>query len=107
MDAFQGRRTICDGRLCATRSGNRARRPGLWATLALPQSQLLPLSVAGGTPLYGLHPAMPGLQSLWSAGNLAIVANVGTLVQPLTKAQYLSTSTPKPESLFSHIDQQH
>ena len=75
--------------------------------LALAQSQLLPLSVAGGTPLYGLHPAMPGLQSLWSAGSLAIVANVGTLVQPLTKAQYLSTSTPKPESLFSHIDQQH
>ena len=50
---------------------------------------------------------MPGLQSLWSAGSLAIVANVGTLVQPLTKEQYLSTSTPKPESLFSHIDQQH
>ncbi len=75
--------------------------------LALAQSQLLPLSVASGAPLYGLHPAMPGLQSLWSAGSLAIVANVGTLVQPLTKEQYLSTSTPKPESLFSHIDQQH
>lgn len=75
--------------------------------LALAQSQLLPLSVASGTPLYGLHPAMPGLQSLWSAGSLAVVANVGTLVQPLTKEQYLSTATPKPESLFSHIDQQH
>jgi uncharacterized protein (DUF1501 family) len=75
--------------------------------LALAQSQLLPLSVAGGTTLYGLHPALPGLQSLWSTGSLAVVANVGTLVQPLTKAQYLSTSTPKPESLFSHIDQQH
>jgi uncharacterized protein (DUF1501 family) len=75
--------------------------------LALAQSQLLPLSVASGTPLYGLHPALPGLQSLWAAGSLAIVANVGTLVQPLTKAQYLSTTTPKPESLFSHIDQQH
>jgi uncharacterized protein (DUF1501 family) len=36
-----------------------------------------------------------------------VVANVGTLVQPLTKAQYLSTATLKPESLFSHIDQQH
>ena len=34
-------------------------------------------------------------------------AAVGTLVQPLTKAQYLSTTTAKPESLFSHIDQQH
>jgi uncharacterized protein (DUF1501 family) len=75
--------------------------------LALPQAQLLPLAVASGVPQYGLHPALPGLQALWAAGNLAIVANVGTLVQPLTKAQYLSTSTAKPESLFSHIDQQH
>jgi uncharacterized protein (DUF1501 family) len=75
--------------------------------LALPQSQLLPLAVAGGTPLYGLHPALPGLQSLWASGNLAVVANVGTLVQPLSKTQYLSTTTAKPENLFSHIDQQH
>ena len=75
--------------------------------LALPQAQLLPLAVAGGAPQYGLHPALPGLQSLWASGNLAVVANVGTLVQPLTKTQYLSTATVKPESLFSHIDQQH
>jgi uncharacterized protein (DUF1501 family) len=75
--------------------------------LALPQSQLLPLAVASGAPQYGLHPALPGLQGLWASGNLAVVANVGTLVQPLTKAEYLSTTTAKPESLFSHIDQQH
>jgi uncharacterized protein (DUF1501 family) len=75
--------------------------------LALPSAQLLPLAVPGGTPQYGLHPALPGLQSLWASGHLAVVANVGTLVQPLTKAQYLSTTSTKPESLFSHIDQQH
>src|SRR5208283_4557712 len=76
--------------------------------LALPQAQLLPLNVAGGgAPQYGLHPALPGLASLWTSGDLAIVANVGTLVQPLTKTQYLSTATAKPENLFSHIDQQH
>jgi uncharacterized protein (DUF1501 family) len=75
--------------------------------LALPQAELLPLEVSGGAPLYGLHPALPGLQSLWASGNMAIVANVGTLVQPLTKAQYLLTTTVKPQSLFSHIDQQH
>src|SRR5271170_747442 len=51
--------------------------------LALPQAQLLPLEVSGGSPIYGLHPALPGLQSLWASGNMAIVANVGTLVQPL------------------------
>jgi uncharacterized protein (DUF1501 family) len=65
------------------------------------------LDSAGGAPQYGLHPALPGLQSLWASRNLAVVANVGPLVQPLTKAQYLSTATTKPENLFSHIDQQH
>lgn len=77
------------------------------ADLALPQAQLLPLEEAGAVVRYGLHPALPGLQSLWTAGNLAVVANVGTLVQPLTQAQYLSTSSQKPATLFSHIDQQH
>ena len=75
--------------------------------LALPKSQLLPLAISGGAPQYGLHPALPGLQSLWASSNVAVVANVGTLVEPLTKAQYLSTATVKPEDLFSHIDQQH
>ena len=75
--------------------------------LALPQSQLLPLASASGVPEFGLHPALPGLHALWGSGNLAVVANVGTLVEPLTKAQYLSTATVKPASLFSHIDQQH
>ncbi|MGO9513289.1 MAG: DUF1501 domain-containing protein, partial [Steroidobacteraceae bacterium] len=75
--------------------------------LALAQAQLLPLAAASGAPQYGLHPSLPGLASLWASGNLAVVANVGTLVQPLTKAQYLSTATAKPQSLFSHIDQQH
>jgi uncharacterized protein (DUF1501 family) len=79
----------------------------LRSTIALPQQQLLPLPVSGGTAQFGLHPALPGLQSLYKARNLAVVANVGTLVAPLTKTQYLSTSTQKPDNLFSHIDQQH
>jgi uncharacterized protein (DUF1501 family) len=75
--------------------------------LALPRAALLPLTGTTGSSAYGLHPALPGLASLWSSGSLAVVANVGTLVTPLNKAQYLSTATTKPESLFSHIDQQH
>jgi uncharacterized protein (DUF1501 family) len=77
------------------------------ANLALPQAGLLPLQESGGVLRYGFHPALPGLQSLWTSGNLAVVANVGTLVQPLTQAQYLSNATQKPATLFSHIDQQH
>ncbi|HXQ32214.1 MAG TPA: DUF1501 domain-containing protein [Steroidobacteraceae bacterium] len=78
--------------------------------LALAQGTLLPLVEASGTAGFGLHPALggtAGLQGLWESAQLAIVRNVGTLVQPLTKTQYLSPSTAKPASLFSHIDQQH
>jgi uncharacterized protein (DUF1501 family) len=78
--------------------------------LALAQGTLLPLVEASGTAGFGLHPALggtAGLQALWDAGQLAIVRNVGTLVRPLTKAQYLSPGAAKPASLFSHIDQQH
>ena len=77
------------------------------ADLALPQAQLLPLQESGGALRYGFHPALPGLRGLWTSGNLAVVANVGTLVQPLTQAQYQSNSSLKPATLFSHIDQQH
>ena len=79
----------------------------LRTNLALPQSQLLPLQESGGVLRYGFHPALPELQGLWTAGNAAVVANVGTLVQPLTKAQYALAASPKPATLFSHIDQQH
>ena len=37
---------------------------------------------------------------------MAFVANVGTLVQPLTAAQYKAGSAPTPTNLFSHPDQQ-
>src|SRR5271165_493135 len=48
------------------------------ANLALPQAQLLPLQESGGVLRYGFHPALAGLQGLWTSGNLAVVANVGT-----------------------------
>ncbi len=55
---------------------------------------------------YGLHPACPELQALFNNGKLATVFNVGTLVYPVTKAQYNARSVPLPPQLFSHADQQ-
>ena len=52
----------------------------------------------------GLHPAMPELKALFDQGKLAMVCNVGTLVQPTTKDSYLN-GTQLPAGLFSHIDQ--
>jgi uncharacterized protein (DUF1501 family) len=55
---------------------------------------------------YGFHPAAPELQSLFNNGTLAVVFNVGTLVYPVTKAQYTAGSVALPPQLFSHADQQ-
>jgi uncharacterized protein (DUF1501 family) len=75
------------------------------ANLALPQGQLLPLQ-AGNQSIYGLHPNMPELQSIFNnQKNLAILANVGTLVQPTTQQAY-QAYTNLPENLYSHSDQQ-
>jgi len=52
----------------------------------------------------GTPAQMPGLLPLWNSGKLAVICNVGTLVQPLTRAQYLGGS-PRPDNLFSHEDQ--
>ena len=55
---------------------------------------------------FALHPVMTSLQGLFGQGRLAIVPNVGPLVQPLTKADYSNANVPKPAKLFSHNDQQ-
>jgi len=75
------------------------------ANLALPQGQLLPLQT-GSQANYGLHPNMPELQALFNnQKNLAILANVGTLVQPTSQQAYQSYQN-LPENLYSHSDQQ-
>ncbi|HSX61839.1 MAG TPA: DUF1501 domain-containing protein [Tahibacter sp.] len=78
--------------------------------LAVPQNQLIAIDpLASGLPgdgaLYGLHPQMTDLAGLFAAGRAAIVANVGTLVRPITQQQYLQGSVPVPPQLFSHEDQ--
>ena len=55
---------------------------------------------------FALPPQLAGLHSLFQSGDLAIVDNVGPLVQPATKAQVQGGSVPLPPRLFSHNDQQ-
>jgi len=75
--------------------------------LALPQSSLLPITPkTSDGRTWGLHPAMPELQQAFNQGRLAILANVGSLAYPMTQAQYMSGSVPRPLQLFSHNDQQ-
>ncbi|HMP74628.1 MAG TPA: DUF1501 domain-containing protein, partial [Kiritimatiellia bacterium] len=75
--------------------------------LALPRESLLPIGIPNDDGReFGLHPAMAPLQSLFNDGRMAIVCNVGTLVAPITKAEYLSGGAAIPPHLFSHNDQQ-
>lgn len=75
--------------------------------LALPNNVALPISsTAGDGRTWGLHPAMSGVHSIYTQGKAAILANVGTLLYPTTKAQYSARSVPLPPQLFSHNDQQ-
>jgi uncharacterized protein (DUF1501 family) len=70
--------------------------------LALAQNTLLPLTPA---PNFALNPNLPDIQTLFNNKNAAFVANVGTLIQPLTRAEYLAGQAA-PTNLFSHPDQQ-
>ena len=75
--------------------------------LALSQNQLLPINplVSDGKE-YGIHPAMNGMQSMFENENLAFIANVGTLIEPVANAtEYASGLKNLPLGLFSHSDQ--
>jgi uncharacterized protein (DUF1501 family) len=75
--------------------------------LAVVQANLLPISPLTSDGVdYGLHPSMPGIQSLFESGTASFVANVGPLVEPTTKDDYLNQSVVVPTQLFSHNDQQ-
>ena len=82
--------------------------------LAIPQNQLLPITVPRlGNLTYGFHPSLgpvngginSGIHELWAQGKLGAVVNSGTLTRPLTKTQYLQTPAWRPFQLFSHSDQ--
>ncbi len=74
------------------------------AGLAIPQLSLLPITPPSINRQFGLHPNLTGLHTLWNTGKLAVLSNVGPLVQPLNKAQYLAGMS-RPYQLFSHSDQ--
>ncbi|HYF35604.1 MAG TPA: hypothetical protein VD994_09970, partial [Prosthecobacter sp.] len=85
--------------------------------LAIPLGELTataitPLNASGYDPGgytnndLAIHPACDGLKSLFDAGYLAFITNVGTLTQPgVTRANFAQPSPTKPPQLFSHSDQ--
>ena len=81
------------------------------AAIAIPQASLAgtvlnPALALGGRRQFALAPELSGLVPLFDAGKMAVLLNVGTLIQPTSKTQYTNKSAPLPPKLFSHNDQQ-
>jgi uncharacterized protein (DUF1501 family) len=74
-------------------------------SLALTPAELSQTVYNGSAP-YAFHGMLPELASMYASKELAVVANVGSLVQPMTRAQYQAAQMPVPLNLFSHSDQQ-
>jgi cullin-associated NEDD8-dissociated protein 1 len=75
---------------------------------AVDRTLLLPITSSAGQPCstFGVHPVMPNIKNMYDSNELAFVANVGALVEPVTKADFLRTPGFRvrrfPPSLFAH-----
>lgn len=78
-------------------------------SLKLERDELLEISVPSGTQpceIFGLHPDLPFVRDLYEEGSAAFVANIGSLVVPMTKSEFEDNSKARPLSLFAHNWQQ-
>ncbi|MEI9905470.1 MAG: DUF1501 domain-containing protein [Asticcacaulis sp.] len=64
----------------------------------------VPPGTSATSRTFGMHPNMTPANDLFSAGRLAVMANIGTLVQPTSRASYEAWQN-LPANLFSHNDQ--
>lgn len=63
--------------------------------------------LTGGTGAgIGFNPNMPKAHAMFESGRLAVVSNVGNLITPVTKNDYLADSVDIPSDLFAHNHQQ-
>ena len=67
---------------------------------------LQPKSGLTGGKQFALAPQFSSLHDLWQAEKMGVLLNVGPLMQPTTKQEYLNNSVPIPPRIFSHNDQQ-
>lgn len=74
--------------------------------LALPRNQILTLlnGFNNGREL-GIHPALTNVREMYDNGSVAFLANVGSLVESVTKEEFNQGTKQVPLGLFSHTDQ--
>ena len=71
----------------------------------VPLNQVRQIDVKPGTQpcdTMAVHPSFSLLEQLWKDGDASFTANVGALVEPLTKQQFLERKGQTPAALFSH-----
>ncbi len=72
---------------------------------ALKKEDVLQISSPAGTQVcntFGVHPAMPRLQQLYTAGDALFATNVGAMVAPVTKDELNKGTARVPPSLYAH-----
>jgi len=77
------------------------------SNLALARDTLLPLAGYQDSQgrRFGLHPSMPEVQQLFQRRQLAFVANVAPMIEPVSQATLSDGSARLPLGLLSHADQ--
>lgn len=85
-----------------------AARPSIARNMAdlVPLTSATPLRGNNAGRQFALPTELASLKPVWDAGKLGVLANVGPLIVPTAKAQYLNRTVPLPPKLFSHNDQQ-
>lgn len=74
--------------------------------LAIPREQLLTLTAdTHNKNACGFHPLLKESRNLFNRGKLAVLSNIGNMVEPITKKSYLDKTASPPAHLFSHHDQ--
>ena len=76
------------------------------SAINISQAQLKPIQPRSVTTPFGFHPACAPLQTLFNQNKLAVVANMGMLMQPSTKPGLEAQGARRPANLFSHSDQE-
>lgn len=74
-------------------------------SLAIAKDSLTALSGSSGGHTYGLPAALKDLAPLYAQGRLAMIANVGALIKPITAAQVIARTAVIPPYLMSHSEQ--
>jgi uncharacterized protein (DUF1501 family) len=74
--------------------------------IAIQRDLLNPLTALNGmNDTYGLHPALVDVSKLFHQKKVAVLGNIGNLIEPISKATYINGSAKLPPHLFSHKDQ--